>query len=52
MGRGKHARDEQLFGPAWHAPLRRAVGEYAWLLSRGYPEAAALELATSLADGH
>jgi hypothetical protein len=43
-GRGRHARDEELFGHSWHASLRTAVDELSWLLSRGYAEPSALKL--------
>jgi hypothetical protein len=36
--------DEEMFGPSWHVPLREAVHELSWLLSRGYPGKSALEL--------
>lgn len=42
--RGPHPSDPTLFAPATHGVLRRAAEEYAWLLSRGYPENAALKL--------
>lgn len=42
--RGKHPGDDELFGPAWREPLRRAVFDQSWLLTRGYNETAALKL--------
>ncbi len=42
--RGPAPQDDRLFGAARVTVLRRAVEEMGWLLSRGYPEAAALKL--------
>lgn len=42
--RGPHPRDAALFAAAQHDRLRHAVAELSWLLSRGYPEDAALKL--------
>lgn len=42
--RGPHPADATLFGDAWVAPLRAAVGDLAWLLSRGYAAPSALKL--------
>jgi len=42
--RGRHPDDDRLFAPSAQAPLRRAVDEYAWLLTRGYAELSALKL--------
>lgn len=41
--RGPHPTDHQLFGGD-QEPLRRAVGDLSWLLTRGYPSKSALEL--------
>lgn len=42
--RGPHPADEKLFGEAWLAPLRAAVAELGWLLSRGYATTSSLKL--------
>lgn len=42
--RGKHPDDERLFAPAQREALRAAVGEYSWLLTRGYATDSALKL--------
>ncbi len=42
--RGRHPDDDRLFAPSAHAPLRLAVDEYAWLLTRGYAELSARKL--------
>lgn len=42
--RGLRPGDGELFGAAKAAILRCAVGEYSWLLSRGYPPDGALKL--------
>ncbi len=42
--RGRHPADDKLFAPAQWKPLREAVGELSWLLSRGYPLNASLKL--------
>ena len=42
--RGKHPDDQRLFAPSYHETLRSAVGEYSWLLSRGYAVDSALKL--------
>ncbi|WP_180754464.1 DUF434 domain-containing protein [Hymenobacter sp. DG01] len=42
--RGPHPADTQLFAPNWVPVLRKAVGELSWLLTRGYPPAATLQL--------
>ena len=44
MGRGPAQEDTRLFGPGQVAGLNRAVGDFAWLLSRGYAETSALKL--------
>ncbi|KIG18209.1 hypothetical protein DB30_01713 [Enhygromyxa salina] len=44
MTRGPAHDDAALFGEAQLPALRTAVAEFAWLLERGYPETAALEL--------
>jgi hypothetical protein len=43
-GRGRHARDDDLFARGWHETLRVAVSDLCWLLSRGYAESSALKL--------
>jgi hypothetical protein len=42
--RGPHPKDERLFAPGKLDELRRAGGDYGWLLSRGYSSKAALTL--------
>lgn len=42
--RGPHPADRALFGEAWVAPLRAAVAELGWLLSRGYATPSSLKL--------
>lgn len=42
--RGAHPEDAALFAPAQVPGLRAAVGDYAWLLSRGYAEPSALKV--------
>ncbi|MCH7592154.1 MAG: DUF434 domain-containing protein [Planctomycetes bacterium] len=42
--RGKHPDDQRLFATSCHESLRTAVGEYSWLLSRGYAVDSALKL--------
>lgn len=42
--RGPAPRDERLFAPSNLETLRRAVEELSWLLGRGYPDEAALQL--------
>lgn len=42
--RGPHPEDAELFQPANRPRLYRAVCELSWLLTRGYPRAAALKL--------
>jgi hypothetical protein len=42
--RGAHPEDPALFGPDWHAPLRQAVHDLSWLLSRGYAPVSALKV--------
>lgn len=42
--RGAHPADRQLFGPGSIAGLQAATVEMSWLLTRGYPGAATLEL--------
>lgn len=42
--RGPHPRDRQLFSREQAARLREAASDYAWLLSRGYKDEAALKL--------
>jgi hypothetical protein len=42
--RGAHPEDPRCFGPAQVETLRSAASELSWLLDRGYPPAATLEL--------
>jgi len=42
--RGPHPQDAELFAAAHHLPLRSAVADLAWLLSRGYAEPSSLKL--------
>jgi hypothetical protein len=42
--RGPHPRDATLFPPRKLPRLRRAAGDYSWLLDRGYTSSAALTL--------
>ncbi len=42
--RGAHPEDARLFGPGQLPTLRRAVSDYAWLLSRGYAGPSSLKL--------
>lgn len=42
--RGPHPLDKTLFAPEKLPTLREAVGDYAWLLGRGYAAKSALEL--------
>jgi hypothetical protein len=42
--RGAHPEDHALFGPDWHAPLRRAAADLSWLLTRGYASTSALKV--------
>jgi len=42
--RGRHPRDDVLFGPSWVPTLRTAVADLSWLLGRGYADGAALSL--------
>jgi hypothetical protein len=42
--RGPHPDDARLFGADALPALRRAAGDYCWLLNRGYPPAATLAL--------
>jgi hypothetical protein len=42
--RGPHPLDEKLFAPDKLSILREAVGDYAWLLGRGYAAKSALDL--------
>lgn len=42
--RGAHPQDQQLFSTKNMPSLRRALEDFTWLLSRGYPEKAALKL--------
>jgi hypothetical protein len=42
--RGAHPEDHALFGPDWHLPLRQAVGDLSWLLTRGYASPSALKV--------
>jgi hypothetical protein len=42
--RGAHPEDRAHFGPDWHAPLRQAVHDLSWLLSRGYASVSALKV--------
>lgn len=42
--RGPHPADEKLFGESWIQPMRAAVAELGWLLSRGYATPSALKL--------
>jgi hypothetical protein len=42
--RGAHPEDAALFGPDWHAPLRQAVADLSWLLTRGYASTSALKV--------
>ena len=42
--RGKHPEDDRLFDAAQHQALRSAVGDYSWLLTRGYAPDSALKL--------
>lgn len=42
--RGPGPEDVRWFGPATVPALRAAVGDFSWLLSRGYAEASALKL--------
>lgn len=44
MSRGAHPEDARLFGPEAQRGLREAAFELDWLLTRGYPSAAALAL--------
>jgi hypothetical protein len=41
---GSKLEDRQLFATEWHEPLRIAVEDLSWLLSRGYSASAALKL--------
>ncbi len=43
--RGKHPKDDELFSGSNLDPVRLAVGELSWLLSRGYSGKSALTLA-------
>ncbi|HEY7119231.1 MAG TPA: DUF434 domain-containing protein, partial [Tepidisphaeraceae bacterium] len=42
--RGAHPEDAALFGADWLDPLRRAVADLSWLLSRGYAPVSALKV--------
>src|SRR5688572_9308534 len=42
--RGAHPEDPDLFGPAWHGPLRDAVADFSWLLSKDYASPSALKV--------
>jgi hypothetical protein len=42
--RGAHPEDARLFSARWLPVLRAAVEELSWLLERGYPSAASLQL--------
>lgn len=42
--RGPHPEDAAAFAPAHWPALRRAVGEFSWLLTRGYAEKSAIKL--------
>ncbi len=42
--RGAHPEDERLFAESQHESLRKAVGEYSWLLTRDYADESALKL--------
>jgi len=42
--RGQHPEDAKLFAEKWIPILRQAVQDLSWLLSRGYPDAASLQL--------
>lgn len=42
--RGKHPADDRLFAESQHEPLRTAVADYSWLLTRGYAVDSALKL--------
>jgi hypothetical protein len=42
--RGPHPEDAELFAPAWHDPLRRAVADFSWLLSKDYASPSALKV--------
>jgi hypothetical protein len=42
--RGAHPEDAELFSDAWRQPLREAVGDFSWLLSRSYATTSALKV--------
>lgn len=42
--RGQHPQDNTLFASKNSPNLQKAVAEFSWLLSRGYPEKATLKL--------
>lgn len=42
--RGKHPADDRLFAESQHEPLRTAVADYSWLLTRGYAVDSALKI--------
>ena len=42
--RGAHPEDRALFGADWQAPLRQAVADLSWLLTRGYASPSALKV--------
>jgi hypothetical protein len=42
--RGQHPEDSRLFDPSQHERLRTGVGEFSWLLTRGYAPDSALKL--------